>query len=289
MSRSPGDSESSRLPAGSAEQTTGEAHLPLRVDGQLWFNRGDKGYLGGKRIDLLEQIEATGSITRAAKAIKLSYKAAWDAVDAMNNLSERPLVIRTAGGAQGGGTQLTDFGREMLHVWRRMQAEYERFLAQVAQGVEGFDDIDRLLRAIAMKTSARNQFRGRITAVSKGAVNGSLNLDIGAGQTITATLTNDSIDELQLEVGKTAIALIKASFVLLSPDPQVQISARNRLTGTISALLPGAVNSEVKLLLPGERTLGAVITNESAEELGLAVGQPCTALIKASHVIIAID
>ena len=98
----------------------------LRIDGQLWFNRGEKGYLG-KRIDLLEQIEATGSISRAAKAIKLSYKAAWDAVDAMNNLSERPLVICSAGGAQGGGTRLTDFGREMLHVWRRMQAEYERF------------------------------------------------------------------------------------------------------------------------------------------------------------------
>lgn len=85
------------------------------------------------------------------------------------------------------------------------------------------------------------------------------------------------------------MALIKASFVLLSPDSEVKISARNRLTGTISAMLPGAVNCEVKLALPGERTLGAVITNESAEELGLAVGQPCTALIKASHVIIAID
>jgi len=85
------------------------------------------------------------------------------------------------------------------------------------------------------------------------------------------------------------MALIKASFVLLSPDPDVRISARNRLTGTISALMPGAVNCEVKLLLPGNRTLSAVITNESAEELGLALGQPCTALIKASHVIIAVD
>ena len=75
-----------------------DAHQPLRIDGQLWFNRGEKGYLGGKRIDLLEQIEATGSISRAAKAIKLSYKAAWDAVDAMNNLSERPLVVCSAGG-----------------------------------------------------------------------------------------------------------------------------------------------------------------------------------------------
>jgi len=120
-----------------------DAHQPLRIDGQLWFNRGEKGYLGGKRIDLLEQIEATGSISRAAKAIKLSYKAAWDAVDAMNNLSERPLVVCSAGGAQGGGTRLTDFGREMLHVWRRMQVEYERFLAQLAEGIEGLDDIDR--------------------------------------------------------------------------------------------------------------------------------------------------
>lgn len=207
----------------------------------------------------------------------------------MNNLSERPLVLRAVGGAKGGGTQLTDFGREMLHVWQRMQHEYERFLAQVSQGTEGFEDIDRLLRAIAMKTSARNQLRGRITQVEKGAVNGSLSLDIGEGQTITAILTNDSIEELQLAPGKIAMALIKASFVLLSPDPEVKISARNRLTGTISALTPGAVNCEVKLLLPGNRTLGAVITNESAEELGLTLGQSCTALIKASHVIIAID
>ncbi len=262
---------------------------PLRIDGQLWFNRGEKGYLGGKRIELLEQIEATGSISRAAKAIGLSYKAAWDALDAMNNLSERPLVVRAAGGAKGGGTQLTDFGREMLHVWRRMQHEYERFLAQVAQGIDGFDDFDKLLRAIAMKTSARNQFRGRIAQVTRGAVNGSVSLDIGEGVTITATLTNDAIDELQLAPGSTAMALIKASFVLLSPDPTVKISARNRLGGTISSLTPGAVNCEVKLLLPGNRTLGAIITNESAEELGLALGMPCTALIKASHVIIAVD
>ncbi len=261
----------------------------LRIDGQLWFNRGAKGYLGGKRIELLEQIGASGSITRAAKTVGLSYKAAWDAVDTMNNLSERPLVTRAAGGAKGGGTQLTDFGREMLHVWRRMQHEYERFLTQVAQGIDGFDDIDRLLRAIAMKTSARNQFRGRILRVDKGAVNGSLSLDIGEGQTITATLTNDSIDELQLEAGRPALALIKASFVLLSPDPAIRISARNRLTGTIAGLTPGAVNCDVKLQLPGNRTLGAVITNESAAELELAIGQPCTALIKASHVIIAVD
>lgn len=262
---------------------------PLRIDGHLWFNRGEKGYLGGKRIELLEQIDATGSITRAAKAVNLSYKAAWDAVDAMNNLSERPLVTRAAGGAKGGGTQLTQFGREMLHVWHRMEHEYERFLAQVALGVEGFDDIDKLLRAIAMKTSARNQFRGQIVRVEKGAVNGSVSLDIGEGQLITATLTNDSIDELQLTPGQTAMALIKASFVLLSPDPDIRISARNRLSGTIHALSAGAVNTDVKLSLPGGRTLGAIITNESAEELRLALGQPCTALIKASHVIIAID
>lgn len=268
------------------------ANQPIEVNGELWFNHNGKGYLGGKRIDLLEQIDRTGSISQAAKAAGLSYKAAWDAVDAMNNLSHRPLVVKATGGSGGGGTQLTPFGRQLVHTLRRMQAEYERFLTQVAAGINDIDnlnDVDNLLRAIAMKTSARNQLRGSITSVTKGAVNGDVVMDLGNGQHIFANITNQSIDDLQLQPGQAAIAIIKASFVLLSPDPAVKISARNRLTGTITQLTPGAVNSEIKLGLPGSKTITAIVTKDSVEELGFAVGQTCTALIKASHVIIAIE
>ena len=257
-------------------------------EGYLWPDEGDREYLTNRSLELLEQIEATGSISRAAKHIKLTYKAAWDAVDAMNNLSEYPLVVCSAGGHEGGGTRLTDFGRDTVYVWRRMQSEYKRYRGRVAQGVEHFEDIDRLLRSIAMKTSARNQFHGRIKSIENGAINSSITLDLGRGLEIMATITTDCVDEMQLSPGKNAIALIKSSFVLLSPDPHIRISARNRLHGKLVAIIPGPINSEVKLNLPGDRTLTAMITNESIAELGLAPGQPCTALVKASHVIIAI-
>ncbi|HNO89171.1 MAG TPA: winged helix-turn-helix domain-containing protein, partial [Rhodocyclaceae bacterium] len=71
-------------------------------------------FLGDTRIRLLEAIERYGSISQAAKAVPLSYKAAWDAVDAMNNLAEEPLVERSVGGKHGGGTSLTEYGQRVI-------------------------------------------------------------------------------------------------------------------------------------------------------------------------------
>jgi len=140
-----------------------------------------------------------------------------------------------------------------------------------------------------MKISARNQFPGHIKKVQKGAVNSDVILDIGDGLEIFASITNVAVVELALAPGTPAVAVIKSSFVLLSPDSDVKISARNRLNGTISAILPGSVNTEVKVELAGGRILTAIITIEGLKELGLTVGSTCTALIKASHVLIAVD
>lgn len=262
------------------------SHQPTGNDAYLWPDDTDKEYLTHKSLELLEQIEATGSISRAAKQIKLSYKAAWDVVDAMNNLSERPLVVCSAGEQEGGGTRLTDFGRDTVYTWRRMQTEYQRYISRVSQGVEHFADIDRLLRAVAVKTSARNQFHGRIKSLEYGAVNSNLTLDLGRGLELVASINTDSVEEMQLSPGKNAMALIKSSFVLLSLESNLRVSARNQLQGKLVSIIPGPINSEVKLHLSGDRTLTATVTNESITELGLAPGQPCTALIKASHVIV---
>lgn len=140
-----------------------------------------------------------------------------------------------------------------------------------------------------MKTSARNHFPGTVKMVHKGAVNADVILDIGHGLEIFANITNDAIDDLGLKPGKAATAIIKSSFILLATDPKIRVSARNRLTGTVAAVIPGAVNAEVKVTLPGEPVLNAIVTLETVQELGLAVGKPCTALIKASHVLIAVE
>jgi len=140
-----------------------------------------------------------------------------------------------------------------------------------------------------MKTSARNQFRGTVQAVRKGAVNADVILDLGDGVQICANITNEAVEELGLKTGREAVALIKSSMILLSPDQDIRISARNRLDGVVSAIIRGSVNCEVKLRLGAGRVLTAIITAEALQELALAVGRPCTALIKASHVLIAVN
>ncbi len=238
-----------------------------------------------KGIELLEQIELTGSISRAAKNLQFSYKAAWDVINAMNNLSERPLVICTAGGEQG-GTRLTEFGEETIRTWRRIQQEYRRYLAKVSRGVEHFAEIERLLKAITIKSSAGNQFHGRIRLIERGIIESCVTLELGGGLDIVATVSNDYADELQLATGRTAVALVKASFIILASDPEVVMSARNHLHGKVAAIIPGTISSEVKLQLPHGRILTASVTNESVLEMNLMPGQYCSAFIKASHVIV---
>jgi len=268
---------------------TKAAARSLAVEGGLWLGRKGRDFLGARRIALLEGIERTGSITRAAREVGLSYKAAWDALDAMSNLADRPLVVRTTGGRHGGGTQLTDRGRELVRLYRLMESGYQRLLAHMQRQVDDFEGLNQLVGAITMKTSARNQLRGTVKTVRKGAVNADVILDLGEGLEVFANITNEAVADLALKPGREAVALIKASSVLLSPDANLRISARNQLRGTVAKVIPGKVNTEVKIALAGGRTLAAVVTNEAIAELTIKEGGACTALIKASHVLIAVN
>ena len=126
-----------------------------------------------------------------------------------------------------------------------------------------------------MKTSARNQFAGRVGTVKRGAVNDEIEIDIAGGQRIVAVVTHQSAESLGLKVGREAVALVKASSVILMVDGETtKLSTRNRLAGKVSRIEPGAVNSEVVVDLPGGGAVAAIITVESARSLGLQVGRP---------------
>jgi len=141
-----------------------------------------------------------------------------------------------------------------------------------------------------MKTSARNAFRGVVDRVVDGAVNAEVALAIGAGARIVAIVTRQSVQDMDLAPGKDAIALIKSSFVLIAKgDGPLAISARNQLPGTITRIEVGAVNDEIALEIAPGKTLTATITRQSVEDLALTVGERATALIKASHVILAVE
>ena len=98
-----------------------------------------KSFGGSGRIDLLSRIAAHGSITQAAKSMKMSYKAAWDAIDTMSQLAGEPLLERAAGGKGGGGTRLTQRGEQLVTNFKIIEHEHRRFV----------DDLSARSRSIA--------------------------------------------------------------------------------------------------------------------------------------------
>ena len=127
-----------------------------RLTGRLEIGTDLGTFLGDTRVRLLEAIDVHGSISQAAKHVPLSYKAAWDAVDAMNNLADQPLVERNAGGRAGGGTTLTEHGRRVVAMYRAVEAEYQAALDRLAvqfQQTPGGDmqAFQRLLRRMSVR------------------------------------------------------------------------------------------------------------------------------------------
>ena len=266
-----------------------EPRKPIELHGSIWMTVDGLNFGGSNRIALLAQIAERGSITQAARALDMSYKAAWDAIDAMNNLAGQPLVERVAGGKGGGGTRLTRRGRQLIENFRTIEREHQRFVGQLREQADGIADDYLLIRRMSMKTSARNHFLGKVGAIRKGAVNDEIELEIAGGQKIVATITCESASNLGLKEGAEAFALVKASSVVLVLDEKgARFSARNRLSGTISRILTGAVNTEVVIDLASGSSVAAIITNESASTLGIAEGQQATALFKASSVIVGV-
>jgi molybdate transport system regulatory protein len=251
-----------------------------------------RGQVGADRIALLQAIADAGSISAAAGAVGLSYKGAWDAVQALNNLFERPLVVARPGGRHGGGAEVTEDGVALISAFRAMEAELAHVLGGLESRLGGGvrQPLRTLLWSLGMKTSARNALRGVVDRVLPGAVNSEVILKVGDGAEIVAVITKESAEDLGLAPGVPAIALIKSSFVILARDEgSLRTSARNRLAGVVSHVERGAVNDAVTLDIGGGKSLTATITHDSAEHLELRPGERAVALIKASHVILAVE
>ena len=141
-----------------------------------------------------------------------------------------------------------------------------------------------------MKISARNQLKGTVSAVSEGAVNGIVTIDLGSTQ-IKADITMEAIKDLGLKEGMDAVAIVKASNVMFAAGTErvAGISARNQIAGIVASVKKGAVNGHVAIeTADGARIMGS-ITNEAIDELGLAEGGKALAIVKATDVIVAVE
>jgi molybdate transport system regulatory protein len=262
------------------------------LQGSIWLE-GDNKPFAAEQVELLQGVADTGSISAAARQVGVSYKTAWDRIEAMNNMAEQPLVDRSAGGAKGGGTRLTEYGQRMLAGFRILQEEHQAFLQRISSRVQSLadvaGDISDLVRAGQLKTSARNQFRGVVEQVIPGAVNAEIRLRITSEHLVSAIITEESLHNLGIEPGQTLVALVKAPWVMLSSDPNVAVSTSNRLVGVVCRITRGAVNADVVLELADGKSIAAIITNSSLDNMQLQEGQPACAFFEAGSVVLVMD
>lgn len=106
------------------------------VEVRVWIEEAEGAFLGIGKIWLLENIKKTGSITNAAKEMKMAYRQAWQLVEEMNQRAEKPLVEKLLGGKGGGGAKLTEAGERAIAVFYEIEKRIKDFAQKETQNLK---------------------------------------------------------------------------------------------------------------------------------------------------------
>jgi molybdate transport system regulatory protein len=102
--------------------------MSFKIKSRIWVELDGEEFLGEGKVSLLKAIDETGSLSKAAKAINISYKKAWHLMDSVNKTSKKPVTINSIGGKGGGGTVLTPYGKSLIGVFEEMNVKCWKFL-----------------------------------------------------------------------------------------------------------------------------------------------------------------
>jgi molybdate transport system regulatory protein len=100
---------------------------------RCWVDINGERFFGPGRAELLQLVEETGSISKAAQAMGMSYKKAWDMIDEMNTRGRKPLVTSQKGGQKGGGAQLTETGKKVVTEYLKLTQKINTVIAKEKQ------------------------------------------------------------------------------------------------------------------------------------------------------------
>ncbi|PTS90315.1 TOBE domain-containing protein [Caulobacter sp. HMWF009] len=262
----------------------------MTADGELRaaliLRRGALARVGMERIDLLEAVGAQGSITAAARTLGLSYKGAWDAIQALNNLFDGPLILASPGGRAGGTAEITARGQTVIRAFRAVEREIGAAVARLEVGLSAAEapDLGQIFWSLGLRTSARNALRGTVSGLAGDRVTAEVTLAIGEGREIVSTITRRSAEDLALRIGSPVLALIKSSVVAVGPGAA---EARNRLACIVTAREDGESASELTLALGGGKTLVATVPRSQTP--CPEVGAEVMAGLNPADIILAVE
>lgn len=258
----------------------------MEISSNLTLEIFNQPFLLEKRIELLIAVKRTGSISKAAKEVPMSYKAAWEAIESMNNLSTTPIVQRETGGVGGGGTTLTPYGENLIETFEILRNEQKKFLKNLTQITDINTGTLKTIRRLSMQISARNQISGTVELIEHGKINAEIFIKLKSGYTLVSVITNTAANNLNLKIGDEVVAIFKSSTVLITTDITLNISARNKFQGTIDSVNKDEINTELIIDIGNSDKIASVITTSSYERLKIDIGTQVSAIIKASDVII---
>lgn len=166
----------------------------------------------GRRVPVINQTDAMllryihemGSISKAAKKVGISYRAAWERINSLERKAGFPVVIRKVGGEEGGGAKLTEKGLELLRFFRRVR----KYIFNALEDIDSWQSLD-------YKISARNKIKVRILKVEKGEIVSLVRMKILKTSELTSLVSTQAVEELKIKEGEEAFAIIKATEVLI--------------------------------------------------------------------------
>jgi molybdate transport system regulatory protein len=248
----------------------------LKLAGALGHEAADK------RIDILRRIGGAGSISEAARAAGVSYKAAWQAIDTLSNLAGSPLVASAVGGAGGGGASLTPAGRQLLLAADEMARAREQVLARLAGRKDGAARAAGVA-ALGLRTSMRNQLPCSVRSMKAAGAMVRVELALAGEVVLAARITRESAQLLALAPGLPVLALCKATAVRVG-GAITRADGRNLLRGVVTRTSRAAGGGEVALALEA----GLQLVGFAGPGHGLKLRAPAMASVDETAVVVAL-
>ena len=182
------------------------ANKKHKLSCKVWIEYNNKPLIGKGGAEILEAVDKENSISKAAETLGMSYRYVWNYLQDIHKTLEQPIVETYKGGkAGGGGAKLTDYGRSLLNEYKQVESYLGKVLSSSGS-----------LEVKGLKLSARNRFKGKVVAVEKGIITAKVKVEVKTPITITAVITKEAVEDLDIKVGDEVEAFMKSTEVMIA-------------------------------------------------------------------------